>query len=199
MRSLKTKEATKRLPLAALLIGCLALAVPVTAIYDLQLFQEAVVAMLEFDPTLDPPPDNPGRDFVVGGAQFIGGLANVGVSAHGGPDGEDPKGHVSDTAPFPMDPTKPDQIRISVTCLAVSGNLAAVGGIVTESSSNDFPPGTNIVYLFRDSMIPGGQGDGMQSFLAQADGCHDPFFMAAAAGAPPINHGNILIHDAVAP
>lgn len=137
---------------------------------------------------------NGGQDRVVGGARDAFD-ANVSFSARSGPSGQNPHGHINATVPFPGTPGDTLQFRLEVTCLAVAGNLAAAGAVVTESSSNDVPPGTNFVVVFRDTGSPGGQGDGVAPFLgAQASTCAT--FLPLAAAAPPNRSGNVSIHDA---
>jgi hypothetical protein len=129
------------------------------------------------------------KDFVVGGFQdFLG--EHIGLSAHSGPAGEDPFGHESVTFPDPEEGHF--KIRSRVTCLAVDGNLAAWGTVATESSSNTVPPGTEFVEVARDGG-PGGAEDGWNFFEAPAEDCAD--FLAEAADAPPIESGNISVHD----
>lgn len=157
-------------------------------------YGSAVESLYSFDPTLDPPPNDPNRDVVVGGAQDAFN-SNVGLSAHSGPLGEAPFGHVSLTQlVLPTPPFNPSQVRLRVICLAVAGNLAVVGGIVTESSSNNAPPGTGFIAAIRDSMVPGGAGDGLTVQSGPAAFC--PFLLGMAAVSAPIVHGNLLVHDA---
>jgi hypothetical protein len=154
--------------------------------------------MWAVDPTLDPPPNDGRHDFVVGGAQPTGSDsgANVGISAHSGPLGEDAFGHVSYTIPNPEGPGTTFQARIKVTCVNVAGNLAVVTGVQTNAASNDNPPGTFYTFSLRDSGLPGGTGDGFRGFGGVETDCRNPFFLLDAGIAPPIERGNILIHDA---
>ena len=181
----------------AVSVGVLVLPSGASAQLELPEFQSAVDAMQAVDPTLDPPPNEPRRDFVVGGAN--NGLgASFGVSAHSDADGQDPFGHLSATEAHPTLPGFTVQIRFRVTCLAVLGNMAAVGGVQTQASSNDHPPGTNYIVVFRDSGMPGGVGDGASfnaGFGPVEKLCSG--FIGLAAGAGPIAHGNILVHDAM--
>jgi hypothetical protein len=85
---------------------------------------------------------NGGQDRVVGGARDAFD-ANVSFSARSGPSGQNPHGHINATVPFPGTPGDTLQFRLEVTCLAVAGNLAAAGAVVTESSSNDVPERTS--------------------------------------------------------
>jgi hypothetical protein len=136
---------------------------------------------------------NGGQDRVVGGARDAFD-ANVSFSARSGPSGQNPHGHINATVPFPGTPGDTLQFRLEVTCLAVAGNLAAAGAVVTESSSNDVPERTSSSF-FRDTGLPGGQGDSVAPFLgAQASTCAT--FLPLAAAAPPNRSGNVSIHDA---
>lgn len=145
---------------------------------------------------LAPPLVAAAGDSVVGGARDAFD-ANVSVSAHSGPGGESPSGHINATLPSPGSPGDTFQVRIEVTCLAVSGDLAAAGGVVTESSSNDNPAGFDFVVVFRDTGLPGGEGDAVEPFAgAPAASCAD--FLPAAALAPAIRTGDISITDATA-
>ena len=134
-------------------------------------------------------------DAVIGGVIDAGG-ANVGFNARSDPNGENPTGHISTTIPFAAPPGDPLQLRIDVTCVAVAGDLAAVGGIISESSANDIFAGFNLVVVFRDTGLPGGEGDAVAPFPgAPAASC--PAFVALAAGAPPIQNGNVTVNDAI--
>ena len=129
------------------------------------------------------------NDFVVGGFQDRLD-EHIGLSAHSGPSGENPFGHESVT--FTAGGQEHFKLRSRVTCLAVAGNLAAWGTVSTESASNTVPPGTEFVEVGRDGG-PGGAADGWDFVEAAAEDCAD--FLAAAAAAPPIQSGNISIHD----
>jgi len=135
------------------------------------------------------------KDFVTFGARDAF-AANVGGSAHSGPNGEDAFGHLSATLPSPGTPGDTFHVRLDVTCLAVEDNLAAIGGFVTDSSSNDLPPGTPFVVVFRDTGLPGGQGDSVAPF-AGAPAALCEVFLPAAETSPPVRNGNVLIHDAI--
>jgi hypothetical protein len=135
-----------------------------------------------------------GKDSVVGGARDAFD-ANVSTSAQSAPSGENPSGHINATLPSPGTPGDTFHVRLEVVCLAVVGNLAAVGAVVTESSSNDLPPGTPFVVLYRDTGLPGGAGDSIEPLLgAPAMDC--AAFVGLAAASPPVRNGNISIYDA---
>ncbi len=153
---------------------------------DLLDFKSTVEEMQAVDPTLDPPPNDGKHDFVVGG--FQRGDLNTGVSAHSDPSGQDVFGFETNT-------TRGGEFkyRQRVTCLAVEGNVAAYGLVVTHSESNTEPPGTQYVEIVRDSGLPGGEGDGWISFRREAESCAQ--FVELAPLAFPIERGNILVHD----
>jgi hypothetical protein len=180
-----------------LVVGVILFPSSASAAVDLLDFQSAVDEMLAVDPTLDPPPNDGKHNFVVGGFQDETDL-NWAVSAHSGPLGEDPFGHVSVT--FPEGSPDGKQGRWRVTCVNVEGNLAAIGAVPTEAASNDV--GSPGVAVFRDAGPGGGEGPGVSQldgfqFLSGADPneCQNPVALGVAAGAPPIQRGNILVHD----
>ncbi len=170
-----------------LVVGVIVFPSSASATVDLLDFQSAVDDMLAVDPTLDPPPNDGKHDFVVGGFQAA--TYNTAISAHSDPSGQDVFGFETNTAR-----NGGDKYRSRVTCLAVSGNVAAYGVVVTHSESNTLPPGTQFVDVVRDSGLPGGAGDGWRFFPGPAKNC--ALFIGAASIAPPIERGNILVHDA---
>jgi hypothetical protein len=136
----------------------------------------------------------PNGDRVVGGGRDAFD-ANVSVEARSGPNGEHPRGHINATLPFPGTPGDTLQIRLDVVCVAVDGNRAAIGAVVTESPSNDRPPGTPYVVVFRDTGLPGGAGDAEAPIRGVPPAnCAD--FLPLADAAPPLRNGNISIRDA---
>jgi hypothetical protein len=144
-------------------------------------------------------PNDGKHDFVVGGFQDSEFNLDWGVSAHSGPLGEDPLGYVSATAPSAKANTDEKQGRWRVTCVNVAGKLAAIGGVPTQAASNDADPA---LFVFRDGGPGGGtpvEPDGFEFFIGRIgdpQACHDPLFLVEAAGAPPIESGNILVYDA---
>jgi hypothetical protein len=171
--------------LIALAATVFAVAVPASAadVYSLLDFNSAVNALRAVDPTIDPPPNDPSRDLAVGG--FHGAQQNnVGVSAHSGPTGEDPNGHVSDTS-------KTFKGRFRVTCLAVLGNRAALGLEPTNAASND--QATELVLVVQDNRnlaIP----DQYEFLPEAAASCPDDLIDTPEFF---IQSGNILVHDAL--
>ena len=148
--------------------------------------------------TPDPPPNNDKHDFVVGGFQFFEG--NWAVSAHSGPLGEEPFGHVSLTvSEGSSEETFGVQGRWRVTCVNVDGPLAAIGVVPTQAASND-QVGVPWVLVFSDGGPGGGtpeDPDRFEMFLFAPHVCQSPLALElAATSADPIESGNILVHDA---
>lgn len=135
----------------------------------------------------------PAAASVTGGAQDFTG-AHVSVSARSA-FGGDARGHVNATLPNPLNPAGGTlQFRLTVTCLAVSGDVAAIGAVTTKAASNDLPAGFPFVITVRDSGKPGGDADGLNVFPgAPADTC--PSFLPRAAASPPIDDGNLTVRD----
>jgi hypothetical protein len=159
-----------------------------SATNDLLEFQSAVDAMRAVDPTLEPPPNDGRRDFTVGAVHST--AATFAFSAHSGPLGEEPFGHISVTIAKSDSDVK--QGRYRVTCLDVRANLAVVVGVPTRAS--DFP--VPLVLMLRDGG-PGGTLDGSaQTSTASPQDCHNPLYFVFAAGARPFPNGNILVRDA---
>ena len=91
----------------------------------------------------------PKHDLVVGSARFAAPVARVRISAHSGPNGENPRGHF-------FLAQSGWQFRGSVTCMLVVGNQASVGGMVTRSSGVGGPPvGSGFIQLTEDNGSPG--------------------------------------------
>jgi hypothetical protein len=170
--------------LIALAATVFAFAVPASAadVYSLLDFNSAVNALTAVDPTIDPPPNDPGKDFAVGG--FHGVLNNnVGVSGHSGPSGKDPQGHVSDTS-------RTFKGRFRVTCLAVVGYDAALGLSPTQAKSNDQTG--ELVLAVRDNRVLG-IPDQYAFIDDDAANCFDNVGNVEFS----IESGNILVHDAL--
>lgn len=170
-----------------------AIAVPASARADYSLFdfQSAADALHAVDPTIDPPPNDPNQDFVVGGFQGQD-SNNVGFSAHSDPLGFDPQGTLSETIPFGLPTQTPStyQGRFRVTCVAVALNDAAIGLVPTEAASNDQQD--EFVLAVRDNHLLGTLDE--YGFLPiQASDC---LFGVGFAGLP-IARGNILVNDSI--
>jgi hypothetical protein len=192
------------MPKKALLVlaaTIVAIAVPAraTADYSLLDFQSAVDALNAVDPTIDPPPNDPSNDFVVGGFQGQENN-NFGFSAHSTPLGEEPQGKLTETIPRPLTDTGTStyQARFSVTCLAVDGKDAAIGLVPTDAASND--QHDQFVLSVHDSGLPGGALDRyalLSDFDIFASDCALYVFEALDPFAFTIKRGNILVNDAL--
>ena len=136
------------------------------------------------DLTIDPLSSSGDGDFVVGGGQTLSGLSTA-ISAHSGPLGEDPRGIWWLNAAIRM---------TRVTCLAVSGNLAAAGVVSTQGAFE----GVEGIVLFRDGGVPGGAGDGL-ALITFVPAASCGALVPLAAGVPPLSHGNFVVHDAPGP
>jgi hypothetical protein len=186
------------LVLAAALVA-IALPASASAVYSLFDYQSASDALQAVDSTIDPPPNDPNKDFAVGGFQgqgsFQGQDNNVGFSAHSGPLGQDVQGHLSETVPL-SSPTAPGtaQGRFDVTCLSVLGNDAALGLVPTDAASNDQP--AQFVLLVHDSGLPGGTGD-LEAFAPDVLATDCTGLELFADLGFPIDRGNILVNDAL--
>jgi hypothetical protein len=139
---------------------------------------------------LDPPPNDPTKDFAVGGFQASG-EQKIGFSAQSdGPKAEDAWGHFSDTL-VEVGLTG----RWRVVCLAVLGSKASLGLVPQNTAASEIF--ITEVFVVRDSGLPGGMGDtyifrpGADPENCQTGLLTEPTF--------PIERGNILVHDAQLP
>jgi hypothetical protein len=172
-----------------------AIAIPVgtaATVYSLLDYQSAVDSLVAIDSTIDPPPNDPNKDFAVGGFHGVDGN-NVGFSAQSGPLGEDAKGKLSETIPFGLPTLTPStyQGRFVVTCLETIGNNAAMGLHPTDAASND--QANERVLAVHDSGLPGGTGDEYAFADLPASSCA----LGIGFGGFPIDRGNILVNDAL--
>jgi hypothetical protein len=129
--------------------------------------------------------NNGAHDFAAGG--FLRGNGfHTGFSAHSGPQGENPIGHVSATNPGV------GQQRYDVTCFAAAGDHAALGLVPSDAASNDATDETVLVVV--DSGLPGGTGD-LYGFVigGAAEDC--ALYVFATPPFTPVS-GNIVVNDA---
>jgi hypothetical protein len=162
--------------------------------YSLLDFGSATDSLLAVDPTIDPPPNDPTKDFAVGG--FTGADNNkVGFSAHSGSLGEDARGHLSETIPLAYGaPPRTYQGRFTITCLAVVGKDAAMGLVPTDAASND--QSGQFWFVVHDGGLPGGAGD-QEAFVPDVDAQDCIGGLLFANEGFPIVRGNILVNDAL--
>jgi hypothetical protein len=156
--------------------------------YTLLDFQSAVDALTAVDPTIEPPPNDPNRDFVVGGFQGPVENSNWGVSGHSGPLGEDPQGHASETIPGASAGTF--QARWDVVCVAVLGNEAALGLVPTPTSQDQ--PDSFVLAVF-----DGGPSGTSDFFGVVPDVPPHECWRAIGDEFFGLQHGNILVNDAL--
>jgi hypothetical protein len=182
----------KALLVLAICVGALAIPAGASALYSLFDYQSATDALLAVDPTIQPPPNDPSRNFAVGGFQGEENN-NVGFSAHSGQLGLDAQGHLSETVPHFFVGMSPStfQGRFDVTCLVVVGNEAGIGLVPTDAASNDIE--NEFVLAVRDNRLLGVADE--YAFVP------DVLASACAVGvglaAFPIERGNILVNDAL--
>jgi hypothetical protein len=181
----------KALLVLAATLAAIAVVPGVGQAYTLLDFQSATDALVAVDPTIDPPPNDPNRDFAVGGFQGPIENSNWGFSGHSGPWGESPQGHASETIPGAGAGTF--QARWDVICVAVVGKYAALGLVPTDAASNDQPE-PFVLALFDGG--PSGTGD---AFGVVPQTVVPPNMCALAIGFEffSLEHGNILVNDAL--
>jgi hypothetical protein len=126
----------------------------------------------------------PPRDFAVGGGQTIF-ESTVGFSAHGGPSGEDARGHYAETV---LGGSIKD--RATVTCLRVAGNEGVFVSVVADAASNTVPPGTVQTTYVRDNDDL--FGDGVLNLIGVGTPgiCPPPGLFP-----PPLLSGQVVVHD----
>ena len=129
---------------------------------------------------------NPPKDFAVGTAKVANIEGHMTFSAHSGPAGEDPSGHFNIT----MSGFEADG---HVTCLAVLGNRAVLGG--------EFPgaPGNGLFFTVEDNGNPSGATPDRLGILSGPPAT-PAFCQALLAGdffLFPVDQGNIVVNDAL--
>ena len=134
----------------------------------------------------------PPKDFAVGGGKHTDPAApdvaiQFAFSAHSGPQGEDPKGHVQLFFPEGV-------INAKVTCLIVTGNRALITAV-----DDELPGPSNAVVI--EAVDLGEPSDGPPDLLrgsfegfiiesAEQPGCFLPVLPPV-----PVTQGNIVVHD----
>ena len=119
-----------------------------------------------------------------------GSIATFDFSAASGPSGEDATGVFSFVC-SPVGSIAQQTFGGVVTCLAVTGSEAVIGGVVTASTSGAFPIGEELSFTVLDGG-PGGLGDAFSDLL-QGSNCRRDF------PRHPLVTGEIVVVDAVAP
>lgn len=142
-----------------------------------------VTAALSYPPSATAAPPN---DSAAGAGKQDATGVSFSFSAHSGPEGEDAKGHYRITgAGAPRDG--------KVTCFAVVGNRAVVGGERQDA------PGQGEFILVEDNGSPGdGVADRANVAVgATADACDS--ILASDMFLFPITQGNVTVNDALGP
>ena len=126
------------------------------------------------------------QDFAVGGFRGVGGINNVGFSAHSDPNGANPFGHLSQTIP------QGRKDLFTVTCLAVNGNHAAIGLTpANATTAQNFPNGRVLVVIDNGNPVAGQSVDDY-GYINGTNNC--TLFTATVVSNIPKN-GNITVHD----
>lgn len=206
---MKTSQVTKLLVIAAVILAAVLLAAPVVrgSVLDLLTFQSGVNAAQAVDPTLNSPPNDGAHDFAVGGGQHgangvpdcsnsVSNCVDEGFSAHSGPNGEDPQGHVSATFMTPQ----PYKLRGRVVCLNVQGNQAWILVLQQEAGTPGYPQGQHFLLHVIDNGNPV-NGTPTDMIVNIAPGAFSPGPTTGpnrcgfSPFAVPLQKGNIVVHD----
>jgi hypothetical protein len=134
----------------------------------------------------------PPKDFAVGGGKQIDPAhpdvdIQFAFSAHSGPLGEDPKGHVQLFFPEGV-------IHAEVTCVIIAGNEAFItavddelpGGIVVVHAVDNGEPSDGTPDLARGSFAP---------FIVESTEQPGCFLPTGELAPVPVTQGNIVVHD----
>jgi hypothetical protein len=170
-------------------------------ILDLVTFLSGVDAAQAVDATLDPPPNDGAHDFAVGGGHhlgFVGGpcndsdplCTNEGFSAHSGPDGENPQGHISANGAT--------LLRGDVICLQVIDNEAFIRAVETRTGDS-IQQGEEFLLHVVDNGNPV-NGTPPDLIRNSFGGFITPPSVAFPCGSPvlppvPLGSGNIVVRD----
>lgn len=134
--------------------------------------------------------DGAGRDEVSGTGHVPSQDADIGVRATSRRDGSGPEGDYSVTVRSPQ----PFELRGSVTCLAVTGETALVGGRVEESGLASAPRGSGVFIELHDGAGTGAGADRVQLLpvATPPSSCANPPPHGAGT---PITSGDYTVHD----
>jgi hypothetical protein len=150
--------------LASLVAAIVFVLAPSATAFDPTELSLAVDAVNTYAPDLDSPspPNDGAHDFAVGGGQHgdsftpncsnsTGTCVNEGFSAHSGPNGENPQGHVSATFITPH----PAKLRGPVLCVNVQGNMAFILVLQQQDETDlGFPPNQPFLLVVVDNGNP---------------------------------------------
>jgi hypothetical protein len=127
----------------------------------------------------------PPNDFAVGGGKHSSPPVQFAFSAHSGPLGENPKGHIQLFLPE-------GKIKAEVTCLIVAGDQAFITGV-----SDELPGGIVVTHAVDNGEPSDPQPDllrnSFEGFIFESPeraGCFLPVLPPV-----PVTEGNIVVHD----
>lgn len=139
------------------------------------------------------------RDMVSGTATFDIDDSRATVTARSDADGGDAVGRyaivIDDPDPvFTSDPTL--SFSADVVCLAVDGNEAVVGALVTASSDTDaIPLDTGLLHYIVDNGPPGVADASITVTFAPASDCADYLPWPSFLPPEPVQTGNWVVRD----
>jgi hypothetical protein len=126
-------------------------------------------------------------DFAVGGFQGVGGVNKVGFSATSDPSGANPNGYLTQTIP------QGRKDNFTVTCLAVTGNHAAIGLTAANApTAANFPHGRVLVVI--DNGTPAAPSQTVDTY-GYVNGTNDCTQYTTTAVTNLPENGNITVHD----
>jgi hypothetical protein len=126
------------------------------------------------------------NDFAVGGFQGVGGANKVGFSATSDPNGANPNGYLTQTIP------QGRKDNFTVTCLAVTGNHAAIGlTAANAATAANFPHGRVLVVIDNGNPTSGQTVDN----YGYVNGTNDCTLYTTTVVTNLPQSGNITVHD----
>ena len=129
-------------------------------------------------------------DTVIGGVIDASG-ANVGFNASSDPNGENPSGHITTTIPFSGTTGDPLQLRIDVTCVAVAGEFRRRRRGHRRVVGERHLRGLQSRRRLQGHRASGRRGRCRRAVPWRTGAASCPAFVALAAGAEPIQNGNV--------
>jgi hypothetical protein len=172
-----------------------------TSVLDFQTVFDQIVAwdpaFAGFAPTVPPAS---GDDFVAGSQQrtdSLGDYQHIRVSAHSGPNGEEPTGSVEVTLSFTTGVNV--DVKADVTCLFVGSNFAQVAALLREPAPPPFEGATHVILILIDNGEPGelmGQSPDIAAwnFISNPPPKFCATFAFSIGGEAS---GNIVVHDSM--
>ena len=127
------------------------------------------------------------HDFAVGGFQGVGGANKDDFSAMSDPNGANPNGYLTQTIP------QGRKDNFTVTCLAVTGNHAAIGlTAANAATAANFPNGRVLVVI--DNGVPASGGQTVDNY-GYVNGTNDCTQQTTTSVTNFPQSGNITVHD----